>query len=192
VSQSAAGLLRLIQEHKLRFFRTGDVVTLSGLTTSAAAKALDRLATQGLLQKMKRGLWVRKNLEGLNPFEAVPFLTAPWPSYVSLYSALAHHGIVEEIPHVIYAVSAGRPSPMKTPLGQFFIHHLPAHLIWGFAMQREGSASYPLIPRSPLGFPYKRDKRWKLNLTTLARYARRFEHAALIKFLKNNHLWKPI
>jgi predicted transcriptional regulator of viral defense system len=32
-------------------------------------------------------------------------ISAPWPAYVSLQSALHHHGVIEQIPSVIYAVT---------------------------------------------------------------------------------------
>lgn len=93
----------------------------------------------------------------------------------------------------------------KERLGQFHIHHLPRHLIWGFEIEHNGRASYPmaepekafldlaylgLIPRSPLGMPYKRDRRWKLDLGRLSQYARRFDYAPLLGYLRANKLLK--
>ena len=46
-----------------------------------------------------------------------------------------------------------------------------------------------LIPRSPLGFPYKRDGAWDFNKTKLRRYALRFRFPPLITHLKNHGLW---
>jgi len=199
MSTSAPQLLKIIQNHKLRIFTTSDVVTLTGMRTPAAAQALHRLSTGGLLVKIKRGLWVNRLLQDLNPYEAVPHLCAPWPAYVSLYSALSEYGVIEEIPQVIYAISASRPIRYSTPIGGFHIHHLPENLIWGYEIRKTGQGSYPiaepekafldlvylaLIPRSPLELPYKRSKRWNLNEKTLRKYALLFKFPPLIEYIK--------
>ena len=206
MSQTAVGLIKRLQEHGFRFFRTSDVLTLTGMTPFAATHALRRLAAQGLLLSLKRGLWANRWAENFDPLEAVPHLTAPWPSYASLYSALSRHGLVEEAPQAIYAVSAGRPRRVYTPLGEFRIHHLPPHLMWGYQTAHSGRAAFPLaepekafldlaylglIPRSPIGMPYQRNHRWKLDVAKLARYARRFRFPPLLDYLRANKLWRP-
>jgi predicted transcriptional regulator of viral defense system len=206
MSHSATDLLKLLQENGLRVFSSADVMNLTGMSPAAATQALRRLASRRVLYSMKRGLWANGLVEALEPFEAVPHLTAPWTGYVSLQSALSRHGLVEEIPRTIYAVTAGRSARYATPLGQFNIHHLPKHLIWGFRLEAAGRASYPLaepekafldlaylglIPRSPLGMPYKRDRRWKLDLARLSQYARRFKFPPLLEYLRKQKLFKP-
>lgn len=201
MSESAVGILKRLQDHRLRLFRTSDVVTLTGMTPYAAAQALRRLAARGLLYSMKRGLWVSRMAGDVEAFEAVPHLIAPWPGYVSLHSALSRHGLIDEVPQAVYAVTSGRAARYSTPLGSFHIHHLPNHLIWGYKIEQSGRASYPiaepekafldlaylgLIPRSPLGMPYKRDGRWKLNSTRLLRDARRFQFPPLMAYLRTN------
>jgi len=198
MSFSAPQLLKVIQDHKLRIFTTSDMKTLTGMRTQAAAQALLRLSAGGLLMRIKRGLWVNRLLHDLNPYEAVPHLCAPWPAYVSLFSALSEYGVIEEIPQVIYAVSASRPIRYKTPIGSFHIHHLPENLIWGYEIRKAGQGTYliaepekafldlvylALIPRSPLELPYKRSRRWNLKRETLRKYALRFKFPPLIKYI---------
>ena len=204
MSRSAANLIQMMRDHKLRVFMTSDFITLSRMGRSAAVHALCRLASQRIIARIKRATWVNLLVGDLHPYEAVPFLRAPWPAYVSLHSALADHGIVAEIPHVIYAVSGALPKKYRTPLGDFHIHHLPAHLIWGYEMKRVGQGSHPvaepekafldlvylaLTPRSPLQLPHKRGPRWKLDTTKLKSFARRFGYRPLIVYLKENSLW---
>ena len=204
MSRPATELLKRLQDHDLRFFTTADVITLARQSPAAATHALRRLASQGLLVALKRGVWAVRFVESLDPMEAVPHLTSPWPGYVSLYSALSRYGLIEEVPHLIYAVSTVRTRRYQTPLGEFRIHHLPKELIWGFREEHSGRGSFPvaepekafldlaylgLIPRSPLGLPYKRDHRWKLDLAKLKRYARRFQFPPLIRYLRQNKLW---
>ncbi|MDE1977289.1 MAG: hypothetical protein KGI84_08535 [Elusimicrobia bacterium] len=203
MSVSAASILKLIQRHGLRVFASADIITLTGLSSAAATKALTRLAGQDLVDRIKKGVWVSKLSADLNPYEAVPYLRAPWPAYVSLYSALADYGVVEEIPHVVYAVSPALPKRYRTSIGEFSIHHLPERLMWGYEMRRQGQASYPmadpekafldlaylaLVPRSPLELPHKRERRWNLNKEKLKRYAARFKFEPLTAWLNGERL----
>lgn len=107
MSISATDILDLLRKNELRIFRTTDIATLTGMSASSATHILERLRKQNLLTKNKRGLWVNALSSNINSFEYLPYLTAPWPSYVSLHSALSGLGIIEEIPHVIYGVTAG-------------------------------------------------------------------------------------
>lgn len=196
--RSAADLLSVIRGHRLRVFTTSDLMTLTGLSRTAAAHALRRVASRQLVRRIKRGLWINGMTEDIAPYELVPHLVAPWPAYVSLYSALAGYGVVQEIPQIIYAVTSSRPRRYRTPLGSFHFHHLPARLIWGYEMKRAGGAAYPiaepekafldlaylaLIPRSPLELPRGRGKAWNLDRGKLKEYAARFGFPPLIAYL---------
>jgi predicted transcriptional regulator of viral defense system len=202
--RAAVDILKTLKDHDFALFGTSDVVTLTGLSHSAASKALSRLAAKGLLRTLKRGLWA-STWKDIDPLQAIPSLTAPWPSYASLYTALSRHGIVEEIPQTLYAVSASRAARYTTPLGNYRIHHLPARLLWGFEMVQTSAGNFPmaeaekafldlaylgLIPRSGLGMPYQRDGRWRLDNRKLTRYARRFAFPPLTAYLKKIRLWK--
>ena len=203
MSVSAAALVRLMQKHSLRVFSTSDLVTISGLAPAAATQALRRLAAEDLVVRIKKGLWVSKLAADFNPYEALPGLRAPWPAYVSLYSVLADLGLVEDIPQVVYGVCAGPPKRLRTPIGEFHVHHLPARLIWGYEFKHQGHAGYPvaepekafldlaylaLIPRCPLAFPVKRGKKWELDVPKLRQYAKRFEFPPLESWLKENRI----
>ena len=203
---TASEIIGILRKHNLRIFTTADLITLSGLKEANATKALLRLTAQNLLVRIKRGVWVNKLVLDLNPYEAVPFLRAPWPAYVSLHSALADHGVVEEIPHLIYAVASTMPRKYSTAIGEFRFHHLPQRLIWGFEMRQSGTGGYPiaerekafldlaylaLTPRSPLRLPHKRGRIWNLDKIKLTAYARRFDYKPLEFWLKANSLWVP-
>lgn len=200
---SAAELLKLLYRHNLRVFTTADIITLTGLRPSAAVMALARLADGELIARVKRGVWVNALIPDFNPYEALPYLRAPWPAYVSLYSVLSDRGVVEEIPHLVYGVSAATPKRYKTAVGEFHIHHLPERLMWGYEIHRQGAASYPaaepekafldlaylaLTPRSPLELPRKRERRWSLGKRKLALYARKFRFQPLTDWLKRERL----
>lgn len=203
MSLSAAALLKLLAKHELRVFTTADIITLTGLAPAAATKALTRLAGEDLVSRIKKGVWVSRLSTDLNPYEAVPYLRAPWPAYTSLYSALADYGLIEEIPQVVYGVSSAPPKRYRTSIGEFSIHHLPERLIWGYEITRQGHARYPiaepekafldliylaLIPRSPLELPHKRERKWDLDKAKLKRYADRFKFKPLTNWLKKERL----
>lgn len=196
---SAAALLKLIRRHGLRVFNSADIITLTGLAPAAATQALRRLAGLELVGRIKKGVWVSGLAADFNPYEALPYLRALWPAYVSLYSALADYGVVEEIPQVVYGISAAVPKRYRTCIGEFSIHHLPGRLIWGYELKRQGQASYPiadrekafldlvylaLTPRSALELPHKRGRRWELDKDKLKRYAARFKYEPLTRWLK--------
>jgi predicted transcriptional regulator of viral defense system len=194
-------LIRLLHSHRLRVFTTGDLVTLSGISAVAATHALRRLAKQELVTRIKRGLWVNGLAADVSPYEAVSPLAAPWPAYVSLHSTLADYGLVEEIPQVVYAISAGRARRYRTAIGEFHFHHLPPDLIWGYEVRDQGKGRYliaepekafldtiylALVPRSLIQVPHKRSRRWRLDPAKLRRYAKRFGSTAMSNWLREN------
>jgi len=198
----ATEIVRLIKSRGLRFFRTSDILTLTGLKPAATTHALQRLASKSLLSQLKRGVWANRLADPLEPAEAVQHLTFPSPSYISLYTALSRQGVIDEVPRAVYAVTTGRPARLHTPLADFHIHHLPARLFWGFQQSHSNGGTFPmadkekafldlaylgLVPRSPLGVPYSRQK-WDLDPQKISRYATRFGFPPLNQYLKKRGL----
>jgi predicted transcriptional regulator of viral defense system len=148
---------------------------------------------------LKRGVWANLLAAPLDPAEAVPHLTFPFPSYISLYTALSRWGVIEEAPRILYAVTTGRPTRLRTALADFHIHHLPARLFWGFQQNRLRAGTFPmadkekafldlaylgLIPRSSLEVPYTRRKKWGLDPKKIRSYANRFCFPPLTRYLQ--------
>jgi predicted transcriptional regulator of viral defense system len=119
-------------------FETADAAAQLGLPNGHASKLLARLSRSGHVVRLRRGLWALPDrIERL----ALPgYVTAPLPSYVSLQSALYHHGMIEQIPEVIYAASLARTGRRETPLGTLSIHHLDPAFFFGF--EPAGRAGY--------------------------------------------------
>ena len=111
-----------LDDLKQSLFETQDAAVLLRISVAHASKLLERLGKSNLLVRLARGRWAfPKKIELL----AVPeFLTTPLPSCISLQSALYYHGMISQIPSVVYAVSLARTRRYKTPLGVFSIHHL--------------------------------------------------------------------
>jgi predicted transcriptional regulator of viral defense system len=84
-------------------------------------------------------LQLRRNVYALAaPWRRVgphPFLIAnelQRPSYVSLESALAHHGLIPEAVPVTTSVTTGRAVTIDTPLGRYRYRHLRSEAFFGY------------------------------------------------------------
>jgi hypothetical protein len=89
--------------------------------------------------KAQRLLQLRRGLYALAPawrkVEPHPFLVAnrmQRGSYVSLQSALAHHGVIPEHVPVVTSVGPGRPETVRNSLGAFQFNHLAGKLLFGY------------------------------------------------------------
>ena len=100
------------------------------MTVANASKVLRSLERAGLTRQIRRGLWTLD--PDVDPFVAAPYLTSPFPAYVSLWSALAAHGMIEQIPRSVHVVSLDRTRTITTAIGAFSIHHLVPELFTGF------------------------------------------------------------
>jgi len=130
--EAKAKLLHLKQD----VIQTSDAAAALQVSIDHASHILRRLSKAGFFIPLARGKWAcRKQVD---PLLIPEFLTMPSPSYISLQTALYHHGMISQIPSTIYAVSLARTRQYKTPLGHFSIHHIQPNFFFGF----------DLIPRS--------------------------------------------
>jgi predicted transcriptional regulator of viral defense system len=108
-------------------------------TTSHRLKAMEE---SGLIRHLRPGLW---SLDpGVPPFALAPYLTAPYPAYVSFWSALAHHGLIDQIPRRVSVASLGRTQDIETTLGTYEIHQLAPELFGGYyGTDRDGYVATP-------------------------------------------------
>lgn len=116
---------------------TRDAAVRLGRTASAASHLLRRLADAGVIRSVRRGLWAID--PDVDPMQLVPWVTAPYPSYVSLWSALHAHGMLAQIPRETHAVSVGRPQRIATPLGVLVIHQLAPEVFGGYKTGEDGT-----------------------------------------------------
>jgi predicted transcriptional regulator of viral defense system len=129
--------LQRIQGIGTPVFETRDAAALLAVTTANANVILRRLANQGMLTHLARGRWLLGR--ELPRFALPDLIAAPYPAYVSLHSALFHHGIIEQVPAVIYAVTLSRPRRLSTPLGTISFHRMPPELFQGFEVDDQGA-----------------------------------------------------
>lgn len=121
-----ADLQRLDQS----ILETGDMAAILGVDKAHASKIATRLSEAGHLLALRRGVWAFPGR--LDPLGLPERLTAPQPAYVSLQSALYHHGMISQIPASIYAVSLARTRRYATPLGVVSVHHVSPDFFFGY------------------------------------------------------------
>jgi predicted transcriptional regulator of viral defense system len=128
--------LQKLQNLGAPVFETRDAAALLAVTAANANAILRRLAAQGMLVHLARGRWLLGR--DVARFALPELLAAPYPAYVSLQSALFHHGVIEQIPAVVYAVTTSRPRRVDTPLGTISYHRVPLDLFTGFEVDDSG------------------------------------------------------
>lgn len=112
--------------------RTADVMALLNINKDHASQVLRRLAGSGHVARLKRGVWVVSDTR--DPFRVVEYLTAPFPAYISLQTALYRHGLVSQMPAAVYCVSPARSRVYDTPLGRFSVHHIAEGFFFGYEL----------------------------------------------------------
>ena len=115
---------------------TQDAALHLRMSVPAASRTLARLAAAGLVLPVRRGLWSLDRQ--IDPLRLPEHLTAPFPAYVSLHSALYLHGMLSQIPQVVYVVSLAPTRTVRTRLGVFSIHRLAPRFFGGFETTESG------------------------------------------------------
>lgn len=141
-------------------FRTADVMAALDIQKSHASKLLARLAQHGHVIRLMRGLWAMP--ENIEPLALVSHLTAPFPSYVSLLSALYYHNMISQIPEIIYGVSLARTRTFKTPIATISVHHVPSSFFFGYEERGEHHVRMALPEKALLDILYLSQSRSRL------------------------------
>jgi predicted transcriptional regulator of viral defense system len=125
---------------------TGEAAAVWQTSGRTAGRRLDAMDGGGLVRRLRRGLWALD--PEMAPFAVAPFLTAPFPAYVSFWSALSRHQMIEQIPRQVSVASLDRARTITTTVGTYRIHHLAPELFGGF----EGSegSGYLATPEKAL------------------------------------------
>jgi predicted transcriptional regulator of viral defense system len=153
-------VLASLKKLNIPVFRTADVIAYLNIEKDHASKLLVRLQDSGHIIRIKRGLWVFP--EGLDPLILPEYLTAPFPSYISMQSALYYHGMISQIPTVTYAVSLARTHIFKTLLGIFSIHHVAPSFFFGYEQVGKYGVKMATPEKALLDFLYMGPAKSKL------------------------------
>ena len=134
-------------------FETRDASALLKVSPANASVLLGRLAGRGLIRRLMRGRWAIGEQATALLAEQV---AAPSPAYVSLQSALFRHGVIEQVPAMLYAITLGRARRVRTAHGTVSLHRIPPELFGGFELAEDGAkvatiekALFDLIYLSP-------------------------------------------
>lgn len=96
-------------------------------------RQLTRWVKAGKVLQLRRGLYsIAEPYQKVSPH---PFLIANHlksASYVSLQSALSHHGMIPEYVPVVTSVTTGRPGRVSTGIGNFEFRHVKKEFFWGY------------------------------------------------------------
>jgi predicted transcriptional regulator of viral defense system len=135
--------MRLTEAHRRllklpeSFFTTNEAAAILGVEGTHATKILSRLAETEHVVRLVRGRWAFP--ERAHSMALPEALTSPTPSYVSLFSALYHHSIIEQIPTMIYAMTLGPTRRIRTPIGTVSLHQVVPSFFFGFETTRLGA-----------------------------------------------------
>jgi predicted transcriptional regulator of viral defense system len=141
---------RAIQLLDRPVFRTREIAALRGTSVGAASQALASRAREGVLVRAARGVWCIPSDPRFNQFLLVNYLSGGHRAYVSLVSALHLHGIIEQIPSVVYAVTTAHSHIQKTPLGTYSFHQVEPGFFAGFDWYRNGRGFLIASPEKAL------------------------------------------
>lgn len=100
-----------------------------------AGRRLRTMEEAGFVRRLRRGLWALD--PDIEAFVIPPYLTAPFPAYVSLWSALSHHDMIEQIPRQISVASLARTQRITTTVATYAIHHLASGVFGGYQGSEE-------------------------------------------------------
>jgi predicted transcriptional regulator of viral defense system len=120
----------LLKTNLQPFFTTREASAMLGLSLSYTTELLQGLTRDGLIRRIEQGHWA------IDP-KATPLAYASWvamplPSYVSLYTALFHYGIIQQIPRTIYVISLAKTEVVQTDLGEYSVHQIAPALFRGY------------------------------------------------------------
>lgn len=138
---SAASDLASLRAMGRPLVTTRDAAVRLGRSTSATSHVLRRLADAGVILAIRRGLWALES--NVDPMQLAVWVTAPYPSYVSLWSALHAHGMLAQIPRETHVVSVGRPQRIETALGMLVVHRVAPEVFGGYEINNDVPLATP-------------------------------------------------
>lgn len=111
---------------------TRDAAACLNISIAHANQILTSLTSAGHFIRLMRGRWATTSQ--VDPLILPEYLTSPFPSYISMQTALFFHGMISQIPTIIYAASLSRTKKYTTPLATISIHHIQPDFFFDFEM----------------------------------------------------------
>jgi hypothetical protein len=128
------------------YFTTEDIAQALGISGASAAVLCSRYVKQGLLVRLKRGVYARKetlpNLRPTDLFSIANFLQVP--SYISLTTALAYYGITTQLQRdFIESISIKRTATFDRGGLHFRYTRIKPELYGGFTKEQRAFVALP-------------------------------------------------
>lgn len=135
---SRLSIAKVVQTIGRPVFTSREIALMAQGSLSAVSHSLERMARQGLIRKVARGLWCTPSDPRFTPFLLVPFLAGSHQAYVSFLSALNLHGMIEQIPQSTFCATTGHTRLRVTPVGTFSFHRIHPNFFAGYDWYRGG------------------------------------------------------
>jgi predicted transcriptional regulator of viral defense system len=110
---------------------TRSATQLTGLGMSTASMALQRLAAEGMVTRIKPGAWL-VGPAATKPGALVAAVAQPYEAYLSGWSALRFHGRIQQLPETHFGVTLGRPAEVSVAGATVQLHHIKPALFTGY------------------------------------------------------------
>lgn len=147
---SRLSITKAIQTIGRPVFTSREIALVTEGSLSSVSHSLERMARQGIIRKVARGLWCAPSDPRFTPFLLVPFLAGSHQAYVSFLSALNLHGMIEQIPHSTFCATTGHTRLRTTPVGTFSFHRIHPNFFAGFDWYRGGREFLIATPEKAL------------------------------------------
>lgn len=137
-------ILNLLEN--MPFFKKAALLSLEQVSDNALSQNLKRWVRNGLLLRLKNGLFVSKTFRDrtLNSPGYIELIagTLLSPSYVSLEYVLQKHGLLTEATYTITSVTTKSSRRFNNAIGTFVYHTVARTLYFGFEKKAFGKNIY--------------------------------------------------
>jgi len=159
-------LIDQVLQHVPRdFFTIQELARLLPGTPDSRYARIKRALNSGDLLRIKRGLYVlapRFRKRPLNPYSLSQYIYGP--SYISLESALSHHGWIPEGVFPVTAVCLKKSRAFETPMGIFHFTRVPQHVLYtGMERHKDDAGNFFFMAhplKALLDYLVVRKRRW--------------------------------
>ena len=130
-------------------FFSSDIAEIFSTSPLALRNQFSRWKKLGLLQELKRGLYILGEGERQTAISRQAIAAILYqPSYISLESALSHYQMIPERVDAVMSVSPKKTRMFHNPLGTFHYRNLQTSLNFGF-LARKDESGYPYFIAEP-------------------------------------------
>jgi len=150
-----------------------------------------RWEKQGLLIKLRNGYYAFADIASTEGFAHYAASKIYKPSYISLHTALAFHGIIPEATNEITSVSSLKTSTFKNNLGTFSYKKIKPSLMFGYdAVEKNGFTFFMASPEKAIldllylepSYNFKKEIRnLQLDWKKLTTFAKKFEKKVIFR-----------